>query len=114
LELYQKFVDKALPMVNNIHKDIVRPFANLLQTVIFLYKETTTVGDIGAAVEGLIGEGATRLSEEEMKREIEKYSWKESLKHNKKLTTMVQSQRPGYRGMSNIGNCKCESMQLAT
>ena len=45
-----------------------------------------------------------------MKEEIKKYSWKVNVK-SKQVNAVVQ--RPGYRGLLNIGNCKDFFIELA-
>lgn len=64
LTLYQKFVEKVLPLASTIPKETFFPFLNLLQVVAFLYKDTTTVTDLSAVIDSLLGEGVNRLTEE--------------------------------------------------
>ena len=42
------------------------------------------------------------MTEETIKEEVKKYRWKMNIKQ-KKVNAVVQ--RPGYRGLVNIGNC---------
>ena len=73
----------------------------------YLYRETTNTVDLTSIIEEMIGEGVNRLTEEEMRMEVEGYSWKGKGKSMKKIGVVQQSQSqgPGERGLLNIGNC---------
>lgn len=53
--LYQKFAEKAIPLASSISKEIIYPYLNILQTVAYLYKETTTVVDLNMVIDAHIG-----------------------------------------------------------
>lgn len=105
LSIYQKFIEKAIPLSNSISTQILSPFLNMLQTMIFLYRETTTVLELSTIVSSLAGDSVNILTEEEMKQEIDLYSWKVTVK-NWKMMPAAMKQQPGLRGLTNIGNCK--------
>ena len=103
ISLYQKFAEKAVPLASSISKDILYPYLNILQTVAYLYKDTTNVLDLNAVIEAHIAESYCRLTEEEMRQQIAQYSWKGKVKV--KAQGRVLQKQSGYKGLTNIGNC---------
>lgn len=55
MSLYEKFVDKALPLIKTISQDVLYPYLNLLQVVAFHYKETTIVSELTSTIDALVG-----------------------------------------------------------
>jgi len=103
--LYMKFTEKAIPLASTISKDIMYPYLNILQIVAYIYKDTTNVVDLNMVVDANLSENYCKLSEEEIKQELAQYSWKNKVK-TKSQSTLLQKQS-GYKGLTNIGNCKC-------
>jgi hypothetical protein len=112
ISLYQKFTEKAIPLVQSISKDILPQFLEILQTVAYRYRETTATTDLSSVIESLQPPDVVPLTEEKMKAEIERYSWKTQFKA-KQINTL-EKQQPGLRGLTNIGNCKVCDIQLVT
>ena len=63
ITLYQKFVEKAIPLASTISQDILVPYLNILQILAYLYKDTTNVVDLNLTIDAQITDKIVRLSE---------------------------------------------------
>jgi len=63
ITLYQKFVEKAIPLASTISQEILVPYLNILQIVAYLYKDTTNVVDLNMTIDAQITDKVVRLSE---------------------------------------------------
>jgi hypothetical protein len=63
ITLYQKFVEKAIPLASTIPQQILVPYLNILQIAAYLYKDTTSVMDLNLTIDAHITDKVVRLNE---------------------------------------------------
>lgn len=56
-----------------------------------------------------------KLTQEEIKKTVEEYSWKEKLNNKNNSLNVITENKPksNYRGLTNIGNCNFTDIQHA-